>query len=118
MLLLYVVIETVPEVADEERVEIKDLGHGFYQVVARYGFVQHPNVPQILEACARHGLHTQLESTSFFLGRETLLTGGRARIMRWRKALFAFLSRNARPATAFFGIPPNRVLEIGMQVEL
>jgi KUP system potassium uptake protein len=118
VILLYVVVETVPEVPAGERVEVTELGHGFYQVVARYGFMQHPNVPQILEDCAPLGLKTTIESTSFFLGRETLLTSGPSRIMRWRKALFAFLSRNARPATAFFGIPPNRVVEMGMQVEL
>ena len=80
--------------------------------------MQHPNVPQLLEWCELKGLKTVIDDTSFFLGRETLLTSGPARLMRWRKALFAFLSRNARPATAFFEIPPNRVVEMGMQIEL
>ena len=67
---------------------------------------------------ARAGLQIKHDDTSFFLGRETLLTTGRSGISRWRKALFAFLSRNAQPATAFFGIPPNRVVEMGTQIEL
>jgi len=118
VILLYVVVETIPEIAFDERVEISDLGRGFFQVIARYGFMQYPNVPQILEWCELEGLKAEIDETSFFLGRETLLTGGQAPLMRWRKALFAFLSRNARPATAFFGIPPNRVVEMGMQIEL
>jgi KUP system potassium uptake protein len=56
--------------------------------------------------------------TSYYLGRETLLTSGRGEMARWRKALFAFLSRNARPANMFFQIPPNRVVELGTQIEL
>jgi KUP system potassium uptake protein len=118
VILLYVVTERVPEVPASERVEIKDLDHGFYQIVARYGFMQSPNVPEILRRCGAKGLKVVEEETSYFLGRETLLTSGRSPLPRWRKALFAFLSRNARPATAFFGIPPNRVVEMGMQVEL
>jgi KUP system potassium uptake protein len=118
VILLYVVVETIPDVPFDERVELKDLGHGFFQVIARYGFMQYPNVPQLLEWCELKGLKTVIDETSFFLGRETLLTTGPARMMRWRKGLFAFLSRNARPATAFFGIPPNRVVEMGMQIEL
>jgi KUP system potassium uptake protein len=119
VILLYIITESVPDVPLAERVEIKELGLGFYQVVARYGFMQSPNVPRIFVRCAELGLHVSQDETSYFLGRETLLTTGRASaMMRWRKSLFAFLSRNARPATAFFGIPPNRVVEMGMQVEL
>ena len=65
-----------------------------------------------------HGLPYAPERTSYFLGRETIVYSGRTRMWRWRKALFNFLSRNARSATAYFGIPPGRVVELGMQVEL
>jgi KUP system potassium uptake protein len=110
--------ERVPEVPAKERVQVRDLGQGFYQVVSRYGFMQTPNVPEIMRACRMEGLKTVQGDTSYFLGRETLLTTGRSGLSRWRKLLFAFLSRNARPATAFFGIPPNRVVELGAQIEL
>jgi KUP system potassium uptake protein len=118
VILLYVVTESVPDVPLAERVEIRSLTFGFYQVVARYGFMQNPNVPQILERCVAIGLNIVPDETSYYLGRETLLTTGRTQMSRWRKALFVYLSRNARPATSFFGIPPNRVVEMGMQVEL
>ena len=77
---------------------------------------QHPARPHRLrplraDALARAG-------PSYYLGRETLLPTGRSRMARWRKQLFAFISRNARPATAYFGLPPNRVVELGMQVDL
>jgi KUP system potassium uptake protein len=87
-------------------------------VVSRVGFMQDPDVPAILKQASTIGLKVDLVDVSYYLGRETLLTGGRSPMARWRKALFAFLSRNARPATQFFHLPPNRVVEIGAQIEL
>jgi len=95
------------------------LGQGFFQITAHYGFMQTPNVPQILVDAARYyGVPYVPERTSYFLGRETLLTTGASRMFRWRKALFSFLSRNARSATQYFGIPPDRVVELGVQINL
>jgi KUP system potassium uptake protein len=79
--------------------------------------MQTPNVPEIMRRC-RATLHSDEADTSYFLGRETLLTSGKSGMQSWRKALFAYMSRNARPATAFFGIPPERVVELGTQIEL
>ncbi|HZF54628.1 MAG TPA: KUP/HAK/KT family potassium transporter [Polyangiaceae bacterium] len=108
----------VPEVPVEERVQVSELGEGFWKVTARYGFMQQPNVPNILSLCKRKGLQTASGSTSFYLGRETLLPTGHSGLSRWRKNLFAFISRNARPATSYFGLPPGRVVELGMQIDL
>lgn len=118
VVLLTVRSEAVPEIKPDDRVEITELGEGFWWVVAHYGFMQTPNVPEIMRCAARKGLQTDPDRTSFYLGRETLLTTGRSGLPRWRKALFVFMSINARPATAFFGIPPNRVVELGTQIEL
>ena len=118
VVLLSVVTDRVPEVLPSRRVSVRELGQGFFQVIARYGFMQTPNVPEILRRCRESGLYTAEGDTSYFLGRETLLTTGRSGLANWRKALFGYLSRNARPATAFFGIPPNRVVEMGAQIEL
>ncbi|MBK9266445.1 MAG: potassium transporter Kup [Polyangiaceae bacterium] len=115
---LSVVNQKVPEVPPDERITVEHLGHGFYRVKALYGFMQTPNVPNVLVACKEHGLTVELHDTSYYLGRETLLTTGNSRMMKWRKALFAFISRNARPATAYFGLPPGRVVELGMQIDL
>ena len=90
----------------------------FFRVRARVGFMQDANVPALLEQTRALGLELDLAQASYFLGRESLLTSGPARLSRWRKLLFAFMSRNARPATQFFALPPNRVVELGAQVEL
>lgn len=118
VILLCVSSEDMPEVPPEGRVTIRDRGHGFYQVIAHYGFMQTPNVPEICRACARKGLKIHPREASFYLGRETLIITNRPGMARWRKALFSFLSRNARTATAYFDIPANRVVELGAQIEL
>jgi KUP system potassium uptake protein len=118
VVLLSVQNERVPEVPADRRIEVKERGQGFFQVVARYGFMQTPNVPAVMEACKAHGITHATGTTTYYLGRESLLTTGRSKMSGWRKGLFAFLSRNARPATAYFGLPPNRVVELGMQVDL
>jgi KUP system potassium uptake protein len=108
----------VPWVDLDKRIEVKELGHGFFRVVAQVGFLQTPDVPKLLAMCAKHGIATDAMTTTYYLGRQTLLTTGRVKIARWRKILFAFLARNARPPSAFFNLPPNRVVELGLQIEL
>ncbi len=111
-------IAPVPIVDTMKRLDIKPMGHGFFRVIARVGFMQSPDVPMLLGRCEAKGIPTQPLTTTYYLGRQTLLTHGAAKIARWRKLLFAFLSRNARPPTAFFNLPPNRVVELGLQIEL
>ncbi len=118
VVLLSVQTERHPRVSEGFRVHVEALGHGFYRLSARVGFMQDPNVPALLREAAASGLDVDPDQASYFLGREALLTTGPARLARWRKALFAFLSRNARSATQYFGLPPNRVVELGAQVEL
>jgi KUP system potassium uptake protein len=107
-----------PHAEKEERVEIKELEMGFYRVIGRFGFMEDPDVPQIMIACAGMGLELQEERTTFFLSRETVIATPRPGMVLWRERLFAFMSRNAQSATAFFRLPPNRVVELGMQVEI
>jgi len=118
VVLLSIITEQVPTVPFGKNFEVEELGEGFYRVTARYGFMQTPNVPRLLAATLAEGLAVDLDDTSYYLGRETLLTGGGSRMARWRKHLFAYLTRNARPATQFFGLPPNRVVELGAQIEI
>jgi KUP system potassium uptake protein len=118
VVLLSVVTENVPFVVGTPSLAVLELGHGIYRVVARVGFMQQPNVPRILARCARQGLTVHDSDTTYYLGRQTLLTTGKSRIARWRKMLFAYLSRNSRPPTSFFQLPPNRVVELGLQIEL
>jgi len=115
---LTVITEDEPHVGPEQRVTVKRSGKGFHTVVARYGFMQDPDINEILAACNAHGLSIPVEGTTFFLGRETLIASDRPGMAMWRERLFSFMSRNALRATAFFKIPPNQVFEVGAQVEL
>jgi KUP system potassium uptake protein len=118
VVLLRVAALHVPAVAPDDRVSVEDLGQGFFRVGLSFGFMEDPNVPAVLQECARFGLKMDPASTSYFLGRETVLPTGSSRMWRWRKELFAFISRNAVSATAYFGLPPGRVVELGMQIDL
>ncbi|MRR35864.1 potassium transporter Kup, partial [bacterium] len=108
----------IPAVPESERLTVEDLGQGFYRLVARFGYMEKPDVPTIMKLASRPGLRTNPAVTTYFMGRETILTSGHSRMMGWRKAFFAFMSRNAQSPMAYFGIQPNRVIEIGAQIEL
>lgn len=107
-----------PYIPREQKLEVTDQGYGFYRVIASYGFMETPKVPEIIELLNEQGLDIDIYATSFYLGRESLLTTGPTKMAAWRKALFAFLSRNAWNVSTFFGIPPGRVVELGSQVEI
>jgi KUP system potassium uptake protein len=115
---LTMVTDDVPHVAPPERVKVKPLGKGFYSVIARYGFMDDPDIEDVLAACGVKSLDIPITGTTFFLGRETLVASDRPGMARWREQLFAFMSRNALRATAFFKIPADQVFEVGAQVEL
>jgi KUP system potassium uptake protein len=123
VLLVSVLNEDIPAISDSERLTTKVLGGGFYQVVGRYGFMETPNVPALLASMplwAIPGPRIELSpmETTYYLGRETLLPTGPSRLAGWRKRLFIIMARNARTASAFFGLPPNRVVEMGAQIQL
>jgi len=101
-----------------ERTLIEDLGHGFYRVTLRFGFAEDPDVPRRLGRCGAKGLGFDMMDTTFFLSRETIVATERPGMALWRDKLFAFMARNALPATAFFRIPSNRLIELGTQVEI
>src|SRR6266550_1567830 len=115
---LTVITEDVPHTPEDQRVTVKRSGKGFHTVTARYGFMEDPEIEEILDACRGKGLDVRIEGTTFFLGRETLIAADRPGMAPWREQLFSFMSRNALRATAFFKIPPNQVFEVGTQVEL
>jgi KUP system potassium uptake protein len=118
VVLLSVLSANVPHVNDEERLTVTDLGEGFWRVIARYGFMERADVPQILARARGMGVTADRRDTTYFLGRERLLPTGRAHLARWRKKLYIFMSRNSRTATEYFRIPPNRVVELGAQLEM
>jgi KUP system potassium uptake protein len=118
IILLTIVNQDVPRISDPERVSVERLEAGFVRITARYGFMETPDLTQLLTSLSIEGLDLTPSKVTFFLGRETILLIPKQNMFLWRKILFAFLSKNARDATRYFNIPPNRVIEIGTQVEL
>jgi KUP system potassium uptake protein len=115
---LAVMTEEVPHLQGGERTVVQELGHGFYRITLRYGFMEEPDIPAALATVKVDGLDLSPGRTTYFLGRETLIPSSDPGMAKWREQLFALMSRNARPATAFFGLPPNRVVELGAQIRL
>ena len=108
-----------PVAEASERITLEALAGDFYRLELRFSFAEDPNLPLALSRCAREGLVFDLMDTTFFLSRETIVADARRPGMAlWRDKLFAFLARNALPATAFFQIPGNRLIELGAQVEI
>ncbi len=108
----------VPTVDKDKRVQITGLHEGFYQIIAYYGYMETPKMKHILEACREAGIPFKITETTFVLGRETILPSTEGELPLWKEKVFAFLSRNAERPTAFFRIPPNQVIEVGIQVEI
>jgi KUP system potassium uptake protein len=119
VVLLTIRTEEIPHVPASDRLRVEDLGHGFFRVVLTYGFMEDPNVPAALQLAKAQGLEFRMMDTTYFLGRENLIATSRRRGMAvWREKLFAWMSKNSRAATSFFRLPPNRVVELGAQIEL
>jgi KUP system potassium uptake protein len=118
ILLLSIISTETPTVAQEDRISIEDLKQGFYRIKAMYGFMETPDMAEILALIDSKGLPVDIYSTSFYLGRETMSATGPAPMAHWRKLLFIYMSRNAWNATSFFKLPPDRVIELGIHVEL
>jgi KUP system potassium uptake protein len=132
VILMSIVTQEVPEIPARDRVRVEKLDQGFYRIHADYGFMQTPNVQEVLHWAREAGVRARPGDTTFYLGRERIIiSDGEAkpgsrrapagtalpRLARWRKKVFVIMSRNARSATEFFNIPPNRVVELGAQVE-
>jgi KUP system potassium uptake protein len=113
--LVTVATDHVPYVKAADRARFEGLGEGFFSVGIHAGFMERPDVPRLL---AGIGLPVDLEDATYFLGRETFVVGKGGKMGFLSEGLFALLSRNSRSATSWFGIPPDQVVELGMQMDL
>jgi KUP system potassium uptake protein len=118
IVLLSIVYEDIPDVADDDQVRMERLREGFVRVRAHYGFMEPPAVQQVVEVCCTAGLLSGIDDVTFYLGRARILPTGPGQMLRWRKRLYGFMALNASSATDFFGIPHARVFEIGARIEL
>jgi len=108
----------VPRIPNDDKVELKKLGGGFYEINAHYGFMEQPNIKNIFSLAREKGLEINIESASFFLGHEELIVSKKPIMQAWRIKLFAFMSRNSFEAVEFFQIPPSQTIELGVTWEL
>ncbi|MEO8433407.1 MAG: potassium transporter Kup [Pyrinomonadaceae bacterium] len=118
VLFLTVKTRLVPYVALHERVEIEPVGNGFYRLRVFYGFMEDPDIPKALEIAEVPGLVFDRKEITYFLGRETIIASKRPGMALWRERIFALISQNATSATAYFCLPPDRVVEMGSQIEI
>jgi len=119
VVMLTIIVKETPTVAHDDRLEVAEVEPGFFRALAYFGFMEEPNIPAILREAREQGLpYEDVHSTSFFLARETLVKGKRHAMSWWRESLFVFMSRNQRSADEFFGIPAERVIELGLQLRV
>jgi KUP system potassium uptake protein len=118
VIILTVTTAQSPHLGGTDRISVEPLGHGLYNVRLQYGFMEDPDVPVALLEARAHGLPLDPDDVTYFLGRETLIVTGERGMARWREKLFVLMSRNALRATAFFRLPTERVVELGVQVEM
>jgi KUP system potassium uptake protein len=107
-----------PEIGPDVRIEVSELAPGIHRVVLRYGFMESPNIPRELEELRSRGVAFDPMQASYFLGREVIVPGMVPKMPLWRLWLFLVLARNAVPATEFFRIPSDRVVELGVRVAI
>lgn len=118
VIFMTLVTEDEPWVLPSRRVQVEQLGDGFWRVTGRYGFMQKPNVPRLLRQCSNYGLDVEPEKATFFLGREIIIPSKSPGMARWREHLFSFASKLAQQPATYFQIPVGRVIELGQQVEI
>ncbi|HKB80210.1 MAG TPA: potassium transporter Kup [Thermoanaerobaculia bacterium] len=117
VVLLTVEVEEIARVPEEQRYEWKELGYGIYRLLVRYGFIEDPDLPTLLSTVKGPVTFSPM-STSYFLGRETLIATRAPGMALWRDHLFAWMMRNASSASQYFALPPNQVIELGAQIEI
>ena len=118
VVVLTVTTAQTPHVAEEERARVVPLGHGVFNVKVQYGFMEDPDVPAALLQAREQGLEIDLDDLTYFLGRETILVTRKEGMALWREKLFVLMARNAVRPISYFRLPPERVVELGVQVEL
>jgi KUP system potassium uptake protein len=118
VVILTIITEEVPHVHLSTRLKIEVLSPEFFRVIGRYGFMEEPNIPELLAACKEQGLELSANQVTYFLSRETIIPTKRPGMALWRERLFRLMAQNAQSATAYFRLPANRVVELGMQIEI
>ena len=118
VVLLSIMTEEVPTIPSTEQLTLTDIGEGIWRAVGRYGYMQSPNVGELMDRIKALHVPINPQATTYFFNREMIISGGNAKMWEWQKSLYAFLSRNARPAKDYYQITPSQIIEIGLPLQL
>ncbi|MEY4939432.1 MAG: hypothetical protein RIQ93_1167, partial [Verrucomicrobiota bacterium] len=118
VVLLSIVTEEVPFVATDERLEVREIGEGVWRVLARYGYMQSPDVTELIAEIRNRGVPLKASEATYYFNREMIITGGDAKMWEWQKHFYGFLSRNARQARDYYRLPPMQIIEVGLPIQL
>jgi KUP system potassium uptake protein len=118
IIILSIIVQSIPRVKPENRIEILNPAEGFYRVRAYHGFMEQPSIDEIIQGINEKGVKVNIDKTTFYLGREIIIPDAIADMSRWREKIFVFMARNSQRATEFFKLPPDRVYEVGTQVNI
>lgn len=118
IVLLSVVTEEVPKIADAERLTVSEIGHGVWRAIGRYGYMESPDVARLMEQVKEAGVPLKPNEATYYFNREMIITGGNTKMFEWQKHFYAFLSRNARQARDYYRLPPMQIIEVGMPIQL
>jgi KUP system potassium uptake protein len=118
VVLLSIMTEEVPYVAADNRLEVREIGEGVWRTVARYGYMESPDVSELIENLRDRGVPLKPSEATYYFNREMIITGGDARMWEWQKHFYGFLSRNARQARDYYHLPPMQIIEVGLPIQL
>lgn len=118
VVLLSIITEDVPQVPDDERLEVREIGEGVWRAIARYGYMESPDVSALIERIRDAGVPLKPGEATYYFNREMIITGGEARMPEWQKRFYGLLSRNARQARDYYQLPPMQIIEVGLPIQL
>jgi KUP system potassium uptake protein len=118
VVLLSVTASEVPQVSDDERLEVRPIGEGTWRAIAHYGYMESPDVASLIERIHDAGVPLKPSEATYYFNREMIMTGGEARMPEWQKHFYGFLSRNARQARDYYHLPPMQIIEVGLPIQL
>ncbi len=118
VVLLTIITEEIPSIPDDERLTVREIGEGIWRVVGRYGYMESPDVEELMERVRAQGVPIKTSGVIYYFNREMIISGGDTKMWRWQKALYGWMSRNARPARDYYRIEPSQIIEVGLPVVL
>jgi KUP system potassium uptake protein len=118
VVLLSIITQEIPYASDHDRLEVREIGEGVWRVLARYGYMESPDVAALIEQIRDRGVPLKPSEATYYFNREMIITGGDAKMWEWQKHLYGFLSRNARQARDYYHLPPMQIIEVGLPIQL